>query len=281
MEFVNRQARIATDLISSLQSIKNDQPGVVKDRPVLNRRRHPHYSHDGQIFVTIHGEQNKDNFTRKENPNVQRLVYAILDSQSDTTFILQNTWKLLGLLGEPVKLKLSTMHAEKKVIDSSKVQGLMVRGFNSQQRIRDIMPANWSYILEVAGLWSHLEYIANLILPLQNYEAGLLIRYNCTKVLTPRDIITSDEPYGQQIDLGIVGLIDATWEDVDNDSVGISHHIVLKDVPKDLSVPSDSRPEHIIFSLRNRIKEIIDPNSLAKMFELDFSENYGKSKSLS
>lgn len=65
MEFVNRQARIATDLISSLQSIKNDQPGVVKDKPVLNRR-HPHYSHDGQTFVTIHGEQNKDNFTRKE-----------------------------------------------------------------------------------------------------------------------------------------------------------------------------------------------------------------------
>lgn len=77
-----------------------------------------------------------------DNPNVQRLVYAILNSQSDTTFILQNTWKLLGLLGEPVKLKLSTMHAEKKVIDSSKVQGLMVRDFNSQQSIRDIMPAN-------------------------------------------------------------------------------------------------------------------------------------------
>lgn len=63
--------------------------------------------------------------------------------------------------------------------------------------------------------------------------------------------------------------------------MGISHHIVVNDVSKDLSVLSNSRPEHVIFSQRNRIKEIIDQNNLAKLFELDFSENYGKSKSLS
>ena len=111
-------------------------------------------------------------------------------------------------MGTPVKLKLSTMHAENKVIDSTKVQGLMVRGFNSPQKIRlrstytrDIMPANRAHIptLEVAESWPHLEPIANFILPLQDCEVSLLIGYKCTKVLTPRDIITptGNGPYGQ------------------------------------------------------------------------------------
>ena len=41
----------------------------------------------------------------------------------------------MGLVGKPVKLNLSTMHAENRIIDSSKVQGLMVHGFNNQNRI--------------------------------------------------------------------------------------------------------------------------------------------------
>ena len=147
-----------------------------------------------------------------DNLNSERLVYAILDSQTDTTFILQNTCKSLGLMGTLMKLKLSTMHAENKVIDSTKVQGLMVCGFNSPQKIRlpstytrDIIPANWAHIPtpEVAESWPHLEPIANFILPLQDCEVGLLIGYNWTKALIPRDIIasTGNGPYGQRTDL--------------------------------------------------------------------------------
>ena len=232
--------------------------------------------------------------SQADNPTAERLVYAILDAQSDTTFILQNTCKSLGIVGKPVKLKLSTMHAENKVIDSSKVQGLMVRGYNSQHRImlpgtytRNIMPANRTHIPtpEVAKSWPHLERIANLIPPLQGCEVGLLIGYNCVKALTPNDIIvpTGNGPYGQRTDLGwgIVGHVNGTWQDADGDNVGISHRIVAKDVASELAVHNGAEHHRVMFSLRNKIKEIIDQNSILNMFELDFSENCRKSESLS
>ena len=55
----------------------------------------------------------------------------------------------------------------------------------------------------------------------------LEIGYNCTKALTPRDIIapTGNGPYGQRTDLG--------WGRVGVDNVGISHHIVVKDTARD------------------------------------------------
>ena len=161
-------------------------------------------------------------------------------------------------MGTPVKLKLSNMHAKNEVIDSTKVQGLMVRGFNSPQKIRlpstytrDIMPANRAHIPtpEVAESWSHLEHIANFILPLQGCEVGLLIGYNCTKALTPRDIIapTGNGPYGQRTDLGwgIVGVAETAWEDMDSDNVGISHHIVVKDTARDLTLARNVGPDFI------------------------------------
>ena len=157
------------------------------------------------------------------NPGVERLIYAILDTQSDTSFILHETCRAMGLVETPVKLKLSTIHAENGIIDSSKVRGLMVRGFNNQNRImlpgtytRNIMPANQAHIPtpEVARLWPHLEHQANSIPPLQDCGLGLLIGHNCIKALTPRDVMTptGDGAYGQRTDLGwgIVGLVKGT-----------------------------------------------------------------------
>ena len=76
-----------------------------------------------------------------------------------------------------------------------------------------------------------------------------------------------------------MGLVKGTWEDADGDDVETSHHIVIREAANDLSMPSGSGS--VIFSLKNKIKEIIDPNSIIKMFELDFNQNYGDSKVLS
>lgn len=46
--------------------------------------------------------------------------YALLDTKSATTFILDKTSKALGLEGKPVKPMLSTMYAENKAADSCK-----------------------------------------------------------------------------------------------------------------------------------------------------------------
>lgn len=42
-------------------------------------------------------------------PSREVLVYALLDTQSDTTFILKETAKALNARSEPVQLKLSTL----------------------------------------------------------------------------------------------------------------------------------------------------------------------------
>ena len=78
-----------------------------------------------------------------------------------------------------------------------------------------------------------------------------------------------------------MGVAKTAWEDMDSDNVGISHHIVVKDTARDLTLARNVGPEPTLFSLRNQIKEIINHNSLIKMFELDFSEHHAESKSLS
>lgn len=103
------------------------------------------------------------------------------------------------------------MYAENKVVGSEKLSGLMVRGFDSFQRIplpsvytRDIMPANRSHIPtpDVASSWPHLNRIATKLMPLDCCEIGLLIGYNCPQALMPREIIPpqGQGPFGQRTD---------------------------------------------------------------------------------
>ena len=64
---------------------------------------------------------------------------------------------------------------------------------------------------KTANQWSHLQPIAQKLPPLLNGDFGLLIGYNCSQALTPREVIASPtnprEPYAQRTDLGrsIVG----------------------------------------------------------------------------
>ena len=55
--------------------------------------------------------------------------------------------------------------------------------------------------------------------------------------------------------MGIVGLVKGIREDADGDDVGTSHHIVVREVANDLSMPSGSGSA--IFSLKNKIKEVL------------------------
>ena len=109
--------------------------------------------------------------------------------------------------GTEVKLSLSTMYAANKVVTSTKVNRLVVRGINDGPRIflpnaftRSIMPGNLNHIStsDIARMWPHLEKIADHIQHLRDCEIGLLIRYNCPRALAPREVVTSskDGQYG-------------------------------------------------------------------------------------
>lgn len=231
--------------------------------------------------------------SHRDKPDQERLVYALLDTQSDTTFILEDTYRELGLSGTTVKLLLSTMYAENQVVESHKVRDLVVRGFNNELKIplpdtftRNIMPADRSHIPtpEVANAWPYLKPIASEIMPLQNCEIGLLIGYNCARALIPRDVIAPQDegPYGQRTDLGwsIVGITDQSFED-ENDCIRTSHRIIACEVPPSILNSDGHGPKHVMFSLQTKIKELIKPETLSQMFELDFIEHSVGMKSIS
>lgn len=126
------------------------------------------------------------------------------------------------------------MYAVDKLVDIEKIMGLLVRGFDSCERIplpdsytREIIPANRSHIptSDVARKWPHLENIATQFMDLNSYEIGLLIGYNCPKALMLRKVIPpdGDGPYAQRTDLSwsIVGIVNHC--PVEDDTVGVSH----------------------------------------------------------
>ena len=86
------------------------------------------------------------------NPWTERLVYALLDDQSDTTLVTDTVLNHLGVSGPQTNLLLSTMHATDELIKSRKI-GLIVQDFKRQVTLqlpkafsREIIPAKRSHI---------------------------------------------------------------------------------------------------------------------------------------
>lgn len=111
-----------------------------------------------------------------DSPSREILTYALLDTQSDTTFILDDTAAALQVRAQPIKLILSTMTSQHTIIESSRVVGLRVRGFNStnnnavsinQAYTRSFIPADRSHISERNTVqdWPHLQPITNDLPP--------------------------------------------------------------------------------------------------------------------
>lgn len=225
--------------------------------------------------------------THMNNPNDEKLIYALLDDQSDTTFVKENVLQDLGVKGEKTCLCLSTLHDENKMVDTNKVKGLVVQDLKRQVMIplpktftRASIPAQRSQIPrpESAKLWPHTQHIAKQLMPYQNdIEVGLLIGLDCTRALIPREVITGDDnsPYALRTDLGwgMIGRYSDKSDDGEEDHIGVSHQIMSFEV----SNPQAS----CYFTCQNKVKEIIDPLQINKMFELDFSESNTNKESLS
>lgn len=141
------------------------------------------------------------------NPVCEVLTYALLDTQSDTRFILDETAAALNAKLEPVRLSLSTMTSQHTIIDSNKINDLVVRGFNSKDSIsinvaytRNFIPSDKSRIpvSNTVKDWDHLKPLEGELPPLQSCEVGLLIGYNCPQALAPCKILMGkvNKPYG-------------------------------------------------------------------------------------
>ena len=166
----------------------------------------------GKVYTTVLPVY----ISTKENPENEVLIYALLDTQSDTTFISEDTIKeLKPNMLKPEDLQLTTMCSTKK-ITCNRYNGMRVRGLNSSTYVtlpvmygRKEIPGDYTQIgtTETAKQYNHLRDIQDKLHQLQNCTFGLLIGCNCTTALAPINTITSAMPYAQESVLGwcIVG----------------------------------------------------------------------------
>ncbi|KAG7496410.1 hypothetical protein JOB18_018512 [Solea senegalensis] len=176
------------------------------------------------------------------SPETEKLAYALLDTQSSSTFVDKEVCEKMGVDLEPVKLKLTTIMGKDSIVQSEKVSGLRVRGFTSRSFInlppaftRDFIPLERSHIPTpaTAKRWKHLNAIAQEMPELLDCEVGLLIGYDCCRALAPRHVITGgdEEPYAVKTDLGwsIVGSsLNMARSTV---VTGLCHRVAVKELP--------------------------------------------------
>lgn len=176
-----------------------------------------------------------------KNPSKEQLVYALLDTQSDSTFIDKEISNELQIDTYPVKLKLTTMLGENMIMKSERVSGLRVRGYNSSVHIdlppsytKDCIPVNRDHIPthETAKRWPHLTAITDEMPPLLGCDVGLLIGYNCPRTLAPRQVLAGkdNEPYAILTDLGwsIVGCSTPCLHESES---SLCHRVTVKELP--------------------------------------------------
>ena len=221
----------------------------------------------------------------KDNPANELLIYAMLDSQSDTTWLLEDTCKKLGAKQSDCQLLLSTLSAQDELIESARVEGLVVRGMNYDEEVRlpttytrSIMPADKTHIPtpDMAKKWPHLTGIADQLNPAMDIEIGLLIGYNCPKAQAPREVIVHHEegPYAQRTALGwgIVGIVGPS--EIDGDDIGVSHHVIAKEVDPGhiLKTCIVLRTKTTEWPLQNNIVLQPSPSCVLRILESDFIE---------
>ena len=208
------------------------------------------------------------------NPDKETLTYAMIDTQSDTSFISESTADDLGVKGKETKLLLSTMTSSNKMVNCKRFSDLRVRGVRSNEFLtlpvlfsRESIPANRSHIPRTSMTegWPHLKSIAEHLVPVQDCEIGLLLGYDCPKALATRNIIrapgTEEGPFGMETALGwgIVGII-SYGPDFPTDNIGFSHRI--------LAAPATG--SQIVVPLR--AKEISSPQECLRILESDFRD---------
>ena len=222
--------------------------------------------------------------SHKSNPLQEKLVYALLDTQSDKHFVSNTVCADLEIEGIATHLELLTMSSDITVMNCRKITGLTIRGYNCIKKIAISTAYTYNSISvhrdhihsrETAKGWKHLEKIAPEMLPKANYEIGLLVGYECKKAFEPIIFIPACNkgPFGVKTDLGwsIIGRTSTNDDNDDDEQCEIihSHQIVTKE-----TIPNAVHLREIVeFSVKTtNLKEVINPWDIIKVLESDFIE---------
>jgi hypothetical protein len=181
-------------------------------------------------------------------PSAEFLTYAMLDSQSDSTFVTKEVADEVGAQSHQTTLKMSTMTSHNKIIKCEKATNLTIRGYNRSTVVnlpgaftRSFIPHSPGHIptSSFARSYQHLEPISDCFPELDSCKVGLLIGYNCSQALLPLQVVRAGEsdPFAIETVLGwsiVGGYLSSSGGEVDE--VGYSHRVVCHEVPAPLKV---------------------------------------------
>ena len=150
-----------------------------------------------------------------EDPANEVLTYALIDSQSDKSYILQEISDSLFTARGKSQLKVSTITSSDQIQWSDHLLNLQIRGFSTPDvvtvkrvySLKDI-PANSEHIPtpQTAAGWPHLQHLAEKFTPLQGCKVGMIIGFPCSIASLPMEIVQCESdltlPYAVRTILG-------------------------------------------------------------------------------
>ena len=211
----------------------------------------------------------------KTQPDKEILVYALMDSGADNSFITTSTIAKLPKdinIIEDSDLSVSTLsdtdgQSEKR----REVFDLQMRGYNQHKYVdlpnlfaQSEVPINRNHIPtpESVRKWPHLSHLSNHLMPLRDdLEVGLLIGGNLTQAFIPREYITGEdhEPFAKRTDVG--------WNIMGNSSPQQAVNRVF--INRAVVAPTDDRSE-VKFTVQANTHDSNLESLVLKMFSSDF-----------
>ena len=198
----------------------------------------------------------------------------MLDACSTGAFVLQDIVSSLGVKGTDTQLMVKTVNGT-KLHDAQVLNGLVVTDLKGDNTVqlpkiftkKDLSTCKNVPTPDLAHRWKHLRGIEVELPPqLPNAKTGHLIGSNCPKALEPVDVLASEDggPFAIKSFVGwsIVGPLYMCNEEHPT----VNCHRVAA-----MEVCSGKHLDHR-FMVENKVREIVTPRALNKMFELDFSE---------
>ena len=141
--------------------------------------------------------------THSSAPNRSRLVYALLDSQSDSSFILDRTLDSFAVESQSVNLTVSTMVGSNQSVPSRKTSGFQILGHNLSETVslpslysRPEIPHIQNHIpsKEFCLKFDHLRSVAENLSSFDSIEVGLLIGFDCSRASRPLEVVLGKDP---------------------------------------------------------------------------------------
>lgn len=201
---------------------------------------------------------------KKKGSDETVTTYAFYDNGSSGCFLTESLREKMSVDGKKTQLQLGTMHGQ-SLISTTVVSDLLVMDMEGKNPVelpqsytRFEIPVTEQQIPTPEGVkrWEHLRSVAEKIPEfIPNLEIGLLIGSNCPAAIEPLEVVPSDVkgPYAMRLRHG--------WT--------LSGPLYVENV----SSPGNVTCHRITVREAESVKEVISPQAIQQMFELDFNDH--------